>query len=270
MIAPQYWACPSHDGRSERHMLAFDIPAFLLILVSPAMGSFIAVLADRLPRGEDFVRSPSCCRTCEARLAAFELIPFISFALQKGRCRHCGAPIPPFVFYVEILALGAAVLAVLAGGGTVDMTLAALWLWLLLALATTDAIWLRLPDSLTLATFVVALIIAMQPYGMGLSLALWGAVFGAGSFFILRWVYAVLRRKAGLGLGDVKLMAGLGAFVGPLALPQLVLIAAIAALTGALLTRREAPDGLSGGRALPFGAALCFSAALIWLWRAAV
>jgi len=250
-------------------MLALDIPAFLLILTSPAIGSFIAVLVDRLPRGEDIVRSSSCCRTCGTRLAAFELIPFVSFILQKGRCRHCGASIPPFVFYVEILALGAAVLAVLAGGGPVDMALAALWLWLLLALAMTDAIWLRLPDTLTLATFVVALIIAMQPYGMGLGLALWGAIFGAGSFFILRWVYAILRRRVGLGLGDVKLMAGLGAFVGPLALPQLVLIAAIAALTGALLTRREAPDGLNASRALPFGTALCFSAALIWLWRAA-
>ncbi len=249
-------------------MVALDIPAFLLILTSPAIGSFIAVLVDRLPRGEDIVRSPSSCRTCGTRLAVFELIPFVSFVVQKGLCRHCGAPISPFVFYVEILALGAAILAVLAGGGSVDMVLAAIWLWLLLAMAVTDAIWLRLPDTLTLATFVTALIIAIQPYAMGLSLALWGAFFGAGSFFILRWVYAILRRREGLGLGDVKLMAGLGAFVGPLALPQLVLIAAITALAGALLTRRETPDGLKAYRALPFGTALCFSAALIWLWRA--
>ena len=251
-------------------MLALDIPAFLLILISPAIGSFIAVLVDRLPRGEDIVHAPSRCRSCGTRLAAYELIPLVSFALQKGRCRQCGAAIPAFIFYIEILALGAAVLAVLAGGGAVDMGLAALWLWLLLALAATDAIWLRLPDTLTLATFVVALIIAMQPYGMGLGLALWGAIFGAGSFFILRWAYAGVRGRVGLGLGDVKLMAGLGAFVGPHALPQLVLIAAIAALAGALVTRRDAPEGLSASRALPFGTALCFSAALIWLWRAAV
>lgn len=250
-------------------MLAIDIPAFLLILTSPAIGSFIAVLVDRIARGEDVVRAPSCCRSCGHRLVAFELIPLVSYALQQGRCRHCDAAIPAFVFYTEILALGAAVLAVLAGSGPVDMMLAALWLWLLLALAMTDAIWLRLPDTLTLAGFVVALLIAMQPGAMGLGPALWGAALGAGSFYVLRWVYAAVRGRMGLGLGDVKLMAGLGAFVGPLAVPQLVLVAATAALATALLTRRAAPEGLSASRALPFGTALCFSAALIWLWRAA-
>ncbi|MGJ8615523.1 MAG: prepilin peptidase [Sulfitobacter sp.] len=248
--------------------MAFDFPAFLLILISPAIGSFIAVLADRLPRGEDVLVTPSSCRLCGTRLAARDLIPFVSFILQKGRCRYCEGQIPPFAFYAELLALGSAVLAVLAGGGTGDILLSALWLWLLLSLAMTDAIWFRLPDALTGSAFIVATIIAMQPYGLGIEQALLGAAIGAGSLAALRWVYARVRGRAGLGLGDVKLMAGLGAFVGPLALPQLVLIAALAALIGALLTRRTAPDGLSGTRALPFGAALCAAAALIWFYNA--
>jgi len=249
-------------------MLAFDFPAFLLILISPAIGSFIAVLVDRLPRGEDVLVTPSRCRTCGTRLAVRDLIPLVSFMLQRGQCRVCDGPIPPFAFYAELLAHGIAVLTVLTGGGTVDMLLAALWLWLLLALALTDAIWFRLPDVLTGSAFIVALIIALRPYGLGLEHALLGAALGAGSFAALRWVYARLRGRAGLGLGDVKLMAGLGAFVGPFALPHLVLIAALAALIGALLTRGTVPDGLRGTRALPFGTALCFSAALIWFYTA--
>lgn len=247
-------------------MLPIDFLAFLLILISPAIGSFIAVLVDRLPRGEDILVAPSTCRSCEARLAPQNMIPLVSFVLQKGRCRHCAAPVPPFTFYTELLALGAAVLAVLAGGSSVDMMLAAMWLWLLLALAMSDALWMRLPDGLTFPLFVVALVMALQPIGLGLGQALWGAVLGVGSFAALRWGYSRLRGRVGLGLGDVKLMAGLGAFAGPFALPQLILIAALAALAGALLTRRSAPEGLSGRRALPFGTALCFSAALMWLF----
>jgi leader peptidase (prepilin peptidase)/N-methyltransferase len=126
------------------------------------------------------------------------------------------------------------VLAVLAGGGFGAALLSALWL--LIALAMSDAVWMRLPDGLTAAAAVLALLLAAQPAGIRLAAALWGAVLGAGSFAALRWGYFVLRGRMGLGLVDVKLMVGLGAFCGPLA--------------------------------LPFGTALCFSAALLWLWRA--
>ncbi|MCJ7874792.1 A24 family peptidase [Phaeobacter sp. J2-8] len=251
-------------------MVAIDTTAFLLCLTGPAIGSFIAVLVDRLPRGEDVLVSPSQCRSCGNQLGVFDLIPIVSFAVQRGRCRHCAAPIPGFTLYAEILALGAGGLAVLAGGGAVDMVLSAVWLWLLLALAMSDAIWMRLPNILTFSAFVLALVLAVLPYGVGLEAALWGAGLGVGSFALVRWIYEKTRGQVGLGLGDVKLMAGLGAFAGGFALPQLVLIAALAALAGAIVTRNDVKDGLSGIRALPFGTALCLSAALIWLWRGAL
>lgn len=249
-------------------MLIVDTLALILILISPAVGSFIAVLVDRLVRGEDVIVTASRCRTCKHRLGATDLFPLLSYSLQKGRCRYCHGHIPPFVFYCEILGLGAAVLAVLGGGGTTQIILSALWLWVLVALAVTDAVWMRLPDPLTASAFTLALVMAVHPTGAGLADALWGAIWGAGSFAVLRWVYHRMRGRVGLGLGDIKLMAGLGAFCGPYAIPQLVLIASFAALTTALLTRTTSPEGLSGTRALPFGTALCFSAALIWLWRA--
>ena len=243
--------------------------SFFLILISPAVGSFLAVLADRLPRGEDILIAPSRCRDCGTRLGARDLIPIASYLMRRGVCSHCGGTIPAFTLYAEMLALGAGVLAVLAGGGNAEIALSALWLWLLIALGTTDLLWFRLPDPLVAALLATALALAALPGGIGIELALWGAALGIGSFALLRWGYAALRGREGLGLGDVKLMAGLGAFAGPFDLAYLVLLAALSALLVAVLTRDRATDGLSLSRALPFGTALCAAAALLWFLRAA-
>ncbi len=240
--------------------------AIFLILIGPFIGSFLALLADRLPRGEGVVVKPSVCRSCGKRLGARDLLPVVSFAMHRGRCRHCGAAIPPFTLYTEIAAAGAAVLAVLAGGDAVQMWLSALFLWALLALAVSDLIWFRLPDPLTGALFIVAL--AMAGRSGQLDLALIGAAVGAGAFLALRIGYRAIREREGLGLGDVKLMAGLGAYAGPFDLPALLLIASLGALAVALLRQMIFSDRSGrplGTQKLPFGAALCAAAALLWL-----
>jgi leader peptidase (prepilin peptidase)/N-methyltransferase len=237
----------------------------LLILLGPAVGSFLAVLLDRLPRDEDIVARPSSCRSCGAALSPFQMIPIVSFAVQRGRCGKCGAGIPPWLLYTELLCLGAGVLAVLQGGDLLTIILSALFLWLLVALSMGDLLWFRLFDLLTACLAVVTFSMAFTADGMGLMLAFWGAVIGAGSFAALRMAYQMLRGRAGLGLGDVKLMVGLGAFVGPYDLPLLVLMAALAALGVALIQRVGAPGSLAADRPLPFGTALCAAAAVMWL-----
>ncbi len=243
--------------------LAALVP-FLLIMLAPAIGSFLAVLVDRLPRGEDVMRARSGCRACATPLAPWDMIPVASYMALRGRCRSCGASIPPFLLYMELLALGAAVLAVLAGGSSLQIILSAIWLWLLIALAVSDLIWFRLPDLLTAGLALTALFLSTMPGGLGVITMAAGAALGAGSFVVLRWVYKRLRHRDGLGLGDVKLMVGLGGFVGPFDLPLLVLMAALTALALAILTRSGA-DGMNGGRALPFGASLCAAGAVLWL-----
>lgn len=254
----------------ETHLLAA-----LLVLLSPAVGSFLGVLADRLARGEDVVRARSACRSCGARLGGLDLVPVLSFLWLRGRCRHCGAAIPPWALYVEIIATGAAVLAVAAGGTAPAMLMSCLFLWLLLALALSDLLWLRLPDLLTGTLFVLALGVTWngsEPGEVGLGWALLGAGLGSGSFLALRIGYRALRGREGLGLGDVKLMAGLGAFAGPLDLPLLVLMGALLALLSALigvLARSGPLHQPLRFAVMPFGAALCGAAALLWLLRAA-
>lgn len=237
----------------------------LLILISPAVGSFLALAADRLPRGEGVARRPSACRRCGTRLGLRDLIPILSFAMQAGRCRHCGAAIPAWFLYVEIAAIGLAVIAVILGGNAVSVWLTAVFLWLLLALTAADLVWFRLPDLLTAALFVCALTLAWWAGDPGVSGALAGALAGSGTFLALRIVYRALRGREGLGMGDVKLMAGLGAALGPYDLPLMLLTASLTALAVAGVGRLRSGKALSPTRPLPFGAALCAATGMIWV-----
>lgn len=235
----------------------------LLLLIAPAVGSFLGVLADRLPRGEDAIATPSHCRSCKTRLTPRDLVPLWSYLRHGGCCRHCGIALPGWLLLIELGAAGVAGLALLRGGTPYEVWQSAGYLWLLLALAFSDALWLRLPDALTAALLAVALG-AAWPLGL-LTHALAGALLGAGSFLLLRLGYAAWRRREGLGLGDVKLIAGLGAAVGPLDLPWLVLIAAMLALAGAMLRAALTRVPAAADTALPFGTALCGSGAVLWL-----
>lgn len=233
-----------------------------LLLAAPAVGSFLGVLVDRLPRGEDVLRHSSRCRTCRTRLALRDMVPILSYAILRGRCRHCGARLPGWLWLMELGASGLAVLAILRGGSGVDVWTSALLLWLLMALAASDLIRFRLPDALTAALAALCLGAAL-PKGLFIY-ALAGALLGAGAFMLLRLAYRAWRGREGLGQGDVKLMAGLGALTGPGGLPLLVLIASLGALAGTLLLRQ---GRLRGDLVLPFGAALSAAGAVLWLFE---
>ena len=251
--------------------------ALLLLLVSPAVGSFLALLADRLPRGESALWPGSHCLSCATRLRARDLLPVLSFVLCRGRCRHCGAAIAPWHLYTELAALGLAALALGLGGSVMAIALTALALWLLLALALCDLLWFRLPDILTAALALLALswasavqftLIPAPPHPLlpqSLGAALTGGGLGVAALWVLRVSYHKLRHRAGLGLGDVKLMAGLGGLTGAWLLPHLLLLAALLALVGAVISARCHRRALKPSRALPFGTALCGAATLIWL-----
>lgn len=248
-------------------MSQFEILSILLIALSPAVGSFLGVLVDRLPRGEEVIVKPSACRSCKAKLGWFELVPVLSFLVQRGRCKGCTSSIPPWVFYIEVLAIGAAVLGVIASQGHIlDAVLTTIFLWMLLALAIADARWFRLPDVLNAALAASALALASLPSGIGMQ-AVYGALIGGMSFLILRVGYQWIRGREGLGLGDVKLMVGLGAFIGPFTLPWMLMIAACTALSVALVQQFNRAQRVDLQTPLPFGTALCAATFAIWLAR---
>ncbi len=235
--------------------------ALLLLISAPIAGSFLGVIVDRVPRGESIVAPRSACRACGTALKPHHLIPILSFALQKGRCARCHAPLPGWLLYLEITTTGLAVLAMVRGGSATEILLVAIILWVLAALALADLLWFVLPDLLTGALFGLAMLLALE-HGR-LIPAIKGAGLGVAVFLALRWGYKWLRGRQGLGLGDVKLMAGLGALVGVWTLPVLLLLASSTALAVALVHKDR-----SATRPLPFGAALAAAGGVLVLFVA--
>ncbi len=239
--------------------------AAVLILLGPVAGSFLAAWADRLQRDESIVHPPSRCRTCDARIGWRDLVPVVSWLWLRGRCRACGAPIPRRLVLAEIGGLGLAILAVLTVPSSPQMVLAALWLWLLMGLMMCDLAALRLPNALTGSLLLTGLGLAWQDPLRGLGDGLIGAAIGAGAFWLIRLGYQRLRGQEGLGLGDVKLMAGIGAGLGAMALPVVALIAAVSALILAGIAAVQSGQRPQATLEIPFGAYLSGAAALVWV-----
>lgn len=238
-----------------------DWPVALLILaLGPAAGSFLGVVVDRWPERRS-LWTASTCEACRTRLGWRDLLPILSGL--RGRCRHCGAPIPPHLLRLELASLGAACLAVALGDGAAGMLAHAFFLWALVGLFYADLLHFRLPDPLNAALFAAGLWLAALTPGRWLGEALVSAVVGAGAFWAIRWLYRAWRGREGLGQGDVKLMAGIGAGLGWTALPAVTLIAAA---LGVLAAFGEARGRLPAATArIPFGSCLCGAAALVLL-----
>lgn len=236
--------------------------AVFLCLAGAAAGSFFAAWADRLVRGESIVAQPSACRACGRRISWRDLVPVVSWLRLGGRCRACGAAIPKRLFYAELGGVVLSAVAIHVAASPAEMVLGALFLWLLMGLALCDLAAFRLPDALTAALLAVGLALAWQ--GGALAEGLIGAGAGAGAFLMIRLGYAALRGREGLGLGDVKLMAGIGAALGWTALPLVALLAALAAMAVTVARGRAK----AGDVEIPFGAYLAAAAGALWVLAA--
>ena len=140
--------------------------------------------------------------------------------------------------------------------------------WLIVLLVVADLRHLILPDILTAGLLASGLLAALVLPSIDFAAALFGAAIGGGSFLLLRFLYFRYRGIEGLGLGDVKLMAGLGAWFGAAWLPLLVLLAAVAGLTIVFLRAWSDATRISATSKVPFGAYLGAAALLIWCLKA--
>jgi leader peptidase (prepilin peptidase)/N-methyltransferase len=210
------------------------LDALILLISAPFVGSFLGLLADRLPAGETVVIGRSHCRQCGAVLGARDLVPLLSWAASGGRCRHCHAALGWFLPGIELAAIGIAAWSVLVVPGWLAWASAGLG-WTLLALAVIDQRHMYLPDVLNLPLIPAGLVVAaLNPAG-GFPHHLAGAVIGAASLGAIAWTYQRVTGREGLGLGDAKLFAAAGAWVGWQGLPSVLLIGAGSGLAVALL-----------------------------------
>jgi leader peptidase (prepilin peptidase) / N-methyltransferase len=248
------------------------------------VGSFLNVCIHRMPRDLSVVRPRSFCPSCEAAIAWFDNIPVLSYLLLRGRCRHCGSPISLRYPVVELLT-GALFCAVVRMQGiSLAAVKDALFAALLVGLIFSDMEERILPDEFTLGGILIGLLAAaVVPLNRGLlSLLLpgdWnpavvsvaeasvGALVSAFSIWFVAFVYTKLRHREGLGLGDVKMVAMLGAFLGLEGSLLSMLLGSLAGsvigLSYILVARKNASTN-----ELPFGSFLGAAALAVGLFGA--
>jgi leader peptidase (prepilin peptidase) / N-methyltransferase len=239
--------------------------ALLAMAASPFVGSFLGVVITRCGDPLSIVASRSRCEACGHALQALDLVPLVSWMARRGRCRFCDGAIGMFPPAIEIAALVIAIWAAMADAGW-RMWATCLLGWLLLTLAIIDWRSLVLPDFLTAPLLAAGLIIAgiFDPAALSTDLA--GIVAGFAIFFSVRVLYFRLRNREGIGLGDAKLLAAAGAWIGLRGLASAVLLGSLAALTIVLLQWLRG-DAISRTDRVPFGAFLCLGIWLTWLYR---
>ena len=277
--------------------LLAGLPTPLLVggagVLGLVIGSFLNVVIHRLPRGESIVRPPSHCPGCQRRLAAWENVPILSWLVLRGRCRGCRAPISPRYPAIELLT-GLLFATIALRHGPVAML--PVWLALAAALVAAAAIDFDhriIPDEISLGGLAIAVVLVPVarslggvPLGGALLESLAGAALGAGILWIVGFAHARLAVATGrhfdhwpgegeelprpgsldywtwfpgLGFGDVKLLAMIGAAVGPLGVVATLVAASCAGLLlglvwGLVHRRWDAPFGFAP--ALAAGAVL--------------
>jgi len=225
-------------------------------------GSFLNVVIYRLPRGETLVRGRSMCPYCKHTIHWYDNIPLLSWIALRGKCRACGWKIPVRYPMVELLTGVSAAGAMWASGPT----LTALWVFAFLAImiAITFIDWEHqiIPDPLSLGGTVLGWIGAAVCLHITVVQSIVGSLVGAGLIFTIAVLYRALRKVDGMGGGDVKLMAMIGAFLGWQMVFAVLFLAAFAgSVYGVILLRRSGGDGKT---AVAFGSFLAPSAILMW------
>jgi len=237
--------------------LPLSIAAFWL---GACIGSFLNVCIHRLPAEESVVRPRSRCPTCGTPIAWYDNVPVLSWLWLGARCRACGATISARYPLVEAATGGLAVLALLRFGATPQALVAFAFTAALLLVTVIDLDHRFIPDEVSLSGIVVGLAASFLPGAPAPLDAVAGALLGGGVLWAVAWSYERLTRVEGMGLGDVKLLAMMGAFLGWQAIPAILIVSSVTgSLAGALLilvhgrrrTRRVAAR-LGIGAVLPY------------------
>jgi leader peptidase (prepilin peptidase) / N-methyltransferase len=236
----------------------------LALLLAPLIGSFVGVVVERLPEGRPVTLARSTCPACGDVLRAWDLVPLLSWTWRRGWCRCGRFRLGAFYPAIELAALAVAASAAAVLSGWLLWVSLALG-WTLLTLAAIDLRHYLLPDRLTLPLIPAGLATAYLVDPAKLPDHAIGAAAGFIAFAGIAFAYRRLRRRAGLGLGDAKLLAAAGAWLGWPALPGLVAAAAAAALAVAL-ARSALGERLGAATRIAFGPYLALALWLFWLY----
>lgn len=236
----------------------------LIILCGLAWGSFLNVVIYRLPRGMSLIRPPSSCPHCQKRIKFYDNIPLLSFILLRGKCRYCQAKIPITYPLVEFLTPLCFLLLYDQHALSFFFFASSIFVSALIVLGFIDFYHQILPDEITLSGLTLAVIYSLFRQDLSFTQALVGAVSGAGFLLLVYGAYYLLRKKEGLGMGDVTMMLMIGSYLGwQQAFFTLILASFVGALAGGFFIFFKKKNLQYS---LPFGTFLAPAAFVSLLW----
>ena len=267
------------------HLLAFVVVVGLLGLV---VGSFLNVVIHRLPKmmerdwlqqaremlhpDQSHVEQPvynlvlphSHCPHCQTEIKPWQNLPLISYALLRGRCGSCRERISARYPLVELLTAVLSIVVAWQYGFGWPVAGMLLLTWALIALSLIDADTQLLPDAIVLPMLWLGLIANSFGLFTDMTSALWGAVFGYLSLWSVYWLFKLITGKEGMGYGDFKLLAMLGAWGGWQVLPLTILLSSlVGAILGIIILKTR---GDSNSTPLPFGPYLAIAGWIAIIW----
>jgi leader peptidase (prepilin peptidase) / N-methyltransferase len=254
-------------------MSSFLTYALFVFIFGAIVGSFLNVCILRIPKDESLVHPPSHCPDCKSAIRFYDNIPLISYLVLLGRCRSCREWISPRYFVVELLMALLAVALYYQFGVSLAFFVGFIFVAALIIISFIDLDVRIVPDVISLPGIVVGLLFSIvaryfinDPFELVPSpvSALLGVLIGGGFLLALAWAYEAFTGVEGMGGGDIKLLAMIGAFLGWTSIPFTLFFASLTGSVvglGVMITK-----GVGRRFALPFAPFLCLGALLYLLF----
>jgi leader peptidase (prepilin peptidase) / N-methyltransferase len=236
-------------GAPDPSLLSPEVAVAAALVLGLVVGSFLNVVIHRLPKMMELeweaqaaeiagheppahepynlVRPRSQCPACGHQIRAIENIPVVSWLVQRGRCTACSAPISTRYPIVELATAALSAVAIWKFGATAAGAGAMVFAWAMVLLAFIDADTQLLPDDITMPLLWAGLALNLGGVYVPIDTAVVGAMAGYLSLWAVYWLFKLIARKEGMGYGDFKLLAAIGAWLGWQALPAVIVLSSV-------------------------------------------
>lgn len=245
-------------------VIPFALQQLMVFFTACCLGSFYNVLIHRLPEHESIVHPGSHCPRCGHPIAFYDNVPILSYLALRGRCRHCGASISVRYPLVEALTGVLALFLFRRYGLTPQFAIEFVLVSLLVVITFIDLDRYLIPDQLSLPGIVIGFACSFFTPRLNWIDSLLGILIGGGVFYLIAWLYQVIRHQDGLGGGDIKLLGMIGAFVGVPGVVFTILVASVVGTAVGVAAMVRSRKGLM--TMIPFGPFLALGAVCYLFW----
>ncbi|MBW2219142.1 MAG: prepilin peptidase [Deltaproteobacteria bacterium] len=194
-------------------MTEFALYAYVFIF-GLCIGSFLNVCIYRLPEGKSFAMSRSECPACGNMIRFYDNIPVLSYLILRGHCRHCKVSISVRYVFVELITGFCAICTFVKFGLTLEGLIYFIFIAALIVVIFIDIDHKIIPDIITKPGIPICFIASFALASMTMKASIIGILAGGGSLFLVAWVYKLITKREGMGRGDIKLLAMIGALIG--------------------------------------------------------